>query len=403
MVLPALQVRVPNAANALLQASQIKGARAQTRALQQQVAGRNALIGAFQNNDSSTPAGQAGIVADLSLIDPEKGLQIQQQFAQMSQAEQVQAVKEANIAGGMFSRVTDQASYTQVVNSLEQSGIITAGRFPAEYNPQIVQTAIATAQHTNETAGIKEFNFAQDNPGFAEFNSSRAGGTTVNVGGSGQDFGKPPPGMVFAQNPDGTVATQPFTTPSGQVVQQPIAIPVAGGPVATGAAASEAQAGAQQQQTVTAANVVLEDIGRLRSLVQSAPIPVTGGGSLLSFMPGTNARDAQALVDTIAANVGFDKLQRMREASPTGGALGSVSERENTLLQSVLGNLELSQGQPQFLENLARLERVYNDIIHGPGNAPISPPTIQTQTDFNALPSGSLYISPDTGTLHRKP
>jgi hypothetical protein len=42
----------------------------------------------------------------------------------------------------------------------------------------------------------------------------------------------------------------------------------------------------------------------------------------------------------------------MRNNSPTGGALGQVSEFENRLLQAVWGALEQSQSPSQFNENL---------------------------------------------------
>jgi hypothetical protein len=90
----------------------------------------------------------------------------------------------------------------------------------------------------------------------------------------------------------------------------------------------------------------------------------------LRNIPATQAHDLVKVIDTVKANVGFDKLQQMRAASPTGGALGQVSDFENRMLQSVLGNLETSQSQEQLLYNLRRLNDVYLDIIHGPGNGP---------------------------------
>lgn len=113
-------------------------------------------------------------------------------------------------------------------------------------------------------------------------------------------------------------------------------------------------------------DVVLEDIDRAIQMAQNSrvgpdaasPLGVTGLGSVLSYIPGTDASDLASTLNTIKANVGFDKLQAMREASPTGGALGQVSERENTLLQSVLGALDQSQTQGQFVQNLQRLRDV---------------------------------------------
>ena len=64
------------------------------------------------------------------------------------------------------------------------------------------------------------------------------------------------------------------------------------------------------------------------------------------------ATNLEATLSTIEANLGFDELQRMRDNSPTGGALGQVTEREIAYLQSVLGNLSRTQTEEQLDANL---------------------------------------------------
>ena len=94
----------------------------------------------------------------------------------------------------------------------------------------------------------------------------------------------------------------------------------------------------------------------------------TGFGSYLKSIPGTDAKELNNLLVTIKANIGFDKLQAMREASPTGGALGNVSEKELTALQSVFGNLDQSSDDDVLKYNLNLLRHVYNNVVHGKGN-----------------------------------
>lgn len=79
-------------------------------------------------------------------------------------------------------------------------------------------------------------------------------------------------------------------------------------------------------------------------------------GGVASQVWGTKAYDLNQHLETIKANIGFDKLQSMRESSKTGGALGNVSDRENMLLQAVWGSLQNSQSKEQFLSNLDDLE-----------------------------------------------
>lgn len=153
----------------------------------------------------------------------------------------------------------------------------------------------------------------------------------------------------------------------------PTLVPISGGPAeqerkqaeAEQALAEEQQQG-QQQLASTAGNVVIQDIRRFKNLVSNQGIftPITGViGSIARRVPGSPAADAEQLGLTIRANIGFDRLQQMREASPTGGALGQVSDREIATLQSVLGSLSTSQSDTQLLENLNRLEEIYSGIL----------------------------------------
>lgn len=104
--------------------------------------------------------------------------------------------------------------------------------------------------------------------------------------------------------------------------------------------------------------VVVDEIERALRLAGHGE---TGAvGAVASRLPGTQAHDLAALIDTIKANVGFGYLQAMREASPTGGALGNVSNIENELLQATSGNLSLSQSRDQLRTNLSRLLDLVN-------------------------------------------
>lgn len=96
---------------------------------------------------------------------------------------------------------------------------------------------------------------------------------------------------------------------------------------------------------------------------QRAPNPwATGYGSLLEGVPNTDARALRNELDTIRANIGFDKLQQMRDASPTGGALGQVSEMENRLLQAVEGALDPGQAD-QLVRNLTIVRDLYPQVL----------------------------------------
>jgi len=103
-------------------------------------------------------------------------------------------------------------------------------------------------------------------------------------------------------------------------------------------------------------NIVQEDIDRaINNYLETGEWPETGIFAYLSYVPGTSAYDLSQLLTTIKSNIGFDKLQQMRENSPTGGALGQVSNLEIKNLQAVLGSMDQFQSNDQLLRNLRRL------------------------------------------------
>ena len=108
-----------------------------------------------------------------------------------------------------------------------------------------------------------------------------------------------------------------------------------------------------------------EDIDDLIAKVDSST--AGPGGTLLAHFPGTSATDLRANLDTIKANLGFQELQALRDASPTGGALGQVTENETRFLQATLGSLDIGQSPAQLRANLAKVKKRIQesfDLIH---------------------------------------
>ncbi|SFX47816.1 hypothetical protein SAMN04244548_01184 [Paracoccus pantotrophus] len=138
---------------------------------------------------------------------------------------------------------------------------------------------------------------------------------------------------------------------NGNLVSQE---PIPGGPADT-----SRQDAARQAQSARAAGIVVQDIDKA---IQQVSNWTAGPGSALASIPGSGARDLQASLDTVRANIGFDRLQQMREASPTGGALGGIAIQELQMLQAVLGSLDTAQSPDQLRANLERLKQVYQPI-----------------------------------------
>ena len=87
------------------------------------------------------------------------------------------------------------------------------------------------------------------------------------------------------------------------------------------------------------------------------------GADVAGNFSGTSARDVQGLLDSIGGNIAFDRLSRMRAESPTGGALGNVTERELTLLQSTVASLDKAQSDVQFQAAMDDVIRSYGRVL----------------------------------------
>lgn len=116
-------------------------------------------------------------------------------------------------------------------------------------------------------------------------------------------------------------------------------------------------------------NVVIEDSLRGADILVKAiaqgkknlllPNAVAGWGGLLKFVPASDAKQLSTFLETMKANIGFDRLQVMRQNSPSGGALGNVSNFEVGTLQATQGNLDQTQKPEDLLENIIRINAMY--------------------------------------------
>lgn len=187
--------------------------------------------------------------------------------------------------------------------------------------------------------------------------------TVINNGPNGVPYGEPEKGLVWVRNPDGTIKLDERGAPK--------AIPYEGGSVYKQQQDDAKAANAKDNSASTKRDIVVQDLDRALTSIGQNPALTTGvGAQLTGGVGGMPARDVQALLNTVRANVGFEQLQQMRDSSPTGGALGQVTEKEQELLQSVLGSLDTSQSAEQLTANLKRLKNTYLDIIHGAGKGP---------------------------------
>lgn len=91
----------------------------------------------------------------------------------------------------------------------------------------------------------------------------------------------------------------------------------------------------------------------------------------LKVFSSQEAVNLEEALTPIRTTVAFDRLQRMRDASKSGGALGQVSNIELNLLINSMESLNNRLDPPQLAENVQRIMRVYTNIINDPVSAAI--------------------------------
>lgn len=115
----------------------------------------------------------------------------------------------------------------------------------------------------------------------------------------------------------------------------------------------------RQRLTLFRNQALLDTIRRARENTSNW---TAGFGSYLASLPGTEARDLAGDIGTIRANIGFDRLQEMREESPTGGALGQVAVQELEALQNSISSLDTGLDPDDLRRNLQNVELHYVNL-----------------------------------------
>lgn len=152
-------------------------------------------------------------------------------------------------------------------------------------------------------------------------------------------------GAQIGTTKKGAVPLSKFMSPEEKKAQQLEAVKQAGKPKAQNSFVS---AHDNLQSLVDAVDSLLND----KNLSSATGIY----GATMSRLPGTAATDARAKLQTIKAKTAFNTLQEMRNNSPTGGALGQVSDREEELLANAIAAINPNQSGEAFKQQLLNLK-----------------------------------------------
>ena len=194
-----------------------------------------------------------------------------------------------------------------------------------------------------------------------EFAELRRKGTTVNVGNN-TEFGPLAQGTMRIPVP------KTVENPTGYKV-----VPIEGSKLQREQKTLEQKKEGSQQESERSLFTVNRDIeGALDLMNQTKDdfIKPTQAGAYLKDIPLVGAySDARTLdnyLESIRSRISISSLQTMRKNSPTGGALGNVTERELKMLQDSYGSID-QYGDPNLLrKRLDDLQRIFHEVVHGP-------------------------------------
>jgi hypothetical protein len=142
------------------------------------------------------------------------------------------------------------------------------------------------------------------------------------------------------------------------------AVAIPGSPAAMEAEQRQKALGNQQAGRATVTDTVTSAAERARQAVNGPGLPATGVmGNIMSAFPESNAAEVRRQINVLKSNATIENITAMRAQSPTGAALGSVTDREGAILADKVGTLD--PGSPNFQRDLDDYERTFLRTVHG--------------------------------------
>ena len=188
-------------------------------------------------------------------------------------------------------------------------------------------------------------------------------GTNVYVGQDGTQFRQPPEGYEYERNPDGKVKIGA----DGKPIMYSASPKAKGEEKETGVdIATKEKAAAEvlkkEHKERVAAKFAESNVGEaVDTALRLADSPGATGtfaqwGRTMSPFKGHAWNTLDSKLKTIDANTVVNALNEMRKASPSGGALGNVTEAENKMLASIIASTDVNQDTPEFKKSMIRIK-----------------------------------------------
>jgi hypothetical protein len=306
------------------------------------------------------------LISDLYQRAPEKALAVQEGFTKRDaeasklqrenqKAELADKVERIKAAKDIIATTYDQNSYMQAQQTLRQ--IAPDLPMPEQWTPEWRDNSVLTGEgflkkaeaELNRGVTMRGQDITMRGQDMTDSRTRAEGAANRGVTMRGQNLtdaraketsaaGKAPSGYRYLS--DGSLEA------------------IKGGPadIKAGELGAKAEARKRMQLGTTANTIDAVDT----ALKQAGFFETGMTGAAMSKLAGSDAYNLRKTAETIKANLGFNELQAMREASPTGGALGAIAVQELTALQSTIANIDPNQSEAQLKANLKKVRNHVN-------------------------------------------
>ena len=188
-------------------------------------------------------------------------------------------------------------------------------------------------------------------------------GTTVNMlGDQMPGLGKLSTDFTYIMDP---TTGKPTIDPETGL---PRAVPVPGSKADAEAQMLATKAGERARQQELKMGTTLENLSLNIDDIESGKAVLGVSGAALRQVPGSGAANFSARTKQITTRAALDEVQNMRDNSPTGGAVGSLTDGERIALGEAATSLSNSISPDEYRKAAIRFRSLMLDTAHGAGN-----------------------------------
>lgn len=171
--------------------------------------------------------------------------------------------------------------------------------------------------------------------------------------------------------------------------------PIPGGEVAREAEVADEKKSERNRQQQIKMGTTLTNLQMNIDEIEDGGFPVTGGlGAMAGAIPGTAASDWRVRNQQITTEGALAEVQNMRDNSPTGGAVGQLTDSEREAIALAATGISSAQSAEEYVRAAKNYRKVMLDTALKDGKGGVLPYKIDEQG--NVLVDGDVWFGTDT-------